>query len=118
MGYSEPAPRGRRLGALEGGSAFEVNEVRAVRIPPDTHRGLPAQFGLAVRTESWWEPWGDCWINVTRAKARFADQGRRNHMGRIVHGEWDLDSAAQISGVATDGRWGRRGMIDARLRLE
>ncbi len=71
--YAEPAPHARKLGCLGRGTLLGVKEVRVVEIPAGTRRWLPAQFGICIRSASVIEPGSDCWVNVSRAKVRFAE---------------------------------------------
>ena len=65
----------RRLGALPLGSRVVAREVAAAFIPADRVRDIPAEWGIAILTDSRLapEPGSEAWINVTRGKTRFAN---------------------------------------------
>ena len=79
--YTLPPPDGMRVGATPPFHFFEAHEVRLVMIPADPRRRLPAEPGIAVRTECSRSCEGSCeeysypketWINVSRGRHAFA----------------------------------------------
>ena len=65
---------GSRLGTLakDESTVLVAKEVQATLIPPDDRRGLPAQWGIAIRCDSRLLLGSECWVNITRERASFA----------------------------------------------